>query len=102
MTYIKNKLSKGDWLFHIQPRNETLLLIFCVLGYGANNKTLTCVSVVYGEALFSCALRQRLLPCASCTLPARLPHIAANCMSSTAYIIKFELILRICVSTCFH
>lgn len=33
----------------------------CVLGYGANNKTLTCVCVVYGEALLSCALRQRLL-----------------------------------------
>jgi len=34
----------------------------CVLGYGANNKTLTCVCVVvYGEALFSCALRRRLL-----------------------------------------
>lgn len=32
----------------------------CVLGYGANNKTLTCVCVVYGEAPFSCALRQRL------------------------------------------
>jgi hypothetical protein len=40
-------------------------------------------------------------PCANCTCPARPPHIAANCMLSTACTIKFELILRICVYICF-